>query len=63
MAQRRPNYILIRPLDGDDEGFVAYAIGLDGCVVEGVTEEETLANLKVAIAEWRPVKPAFAHAS
>lgn len=62
MAQRRPSYILIRPLDGDNEGFVAYAIGLDGCVVEGGTEEETLANLKAAIADWRPIEPAFAHA-
>jgi len=49
----KANYILIRPLD-NDEGFLAYAIGLDGCVVEGRTEEETLANIKQAIAAWRP---------
>jgi predicted RNase H-like HicB family nuclease len=49
----KANYILIRPLDNED-GFLAYAIGLDGCVVEGGTEEETLANLKAAIASWRP---------
>jgi predicted RNase H-like HicB family nuclease len=48
----RASYILIRPLDSND-GFLAYAIGLDGCVVEGRTEEETLANIKAAIAEWR----------
>ena len=48
----KPNYILIRPLDNED-GFLAYAIGMDGCVVEGKTEEETLANLKTAIASWR----------
>jgi predicted RNase H-like HicB family nuclease len=49
----KANFILIRPLD-NDEGFLAYAIGLDGCVVEGRTEEETLANIKEAIAGWRP---------
>ncbi len=49
----KANYILIRPLD-NEEGFLAYAIGLDGCVVEGRTEEETLANIKEAIAAWRP---------
>ena len=38
----------------NEEGFLAYAIGLDGCVVEGRTEEETLANIKEAIAAWRP---------
>lgn len=60
---RRPSYILIRPLDGDGQGFVAYAIGLDGCIVEGRTEEETLANIKAAIAEWPPAEPRFARAS
>lgn len=60
---QRPSYILIRPLDGENEGFLAYAIGLDGCVVEGATEEETLANIKAAIAEWRPSEPAYAEAS
>ena len=60
---QRPSYILIRPLDGDDEGFLAYAIGLDGCVVEGSTEEETLANIKAAIAEWRPREQPPAQAS
>ncbi|MEQ1929192.1 MAG: type II toxin-antitoxin system HicB family antitoxin [Parvularculaceae bacterium] len=49
----KANFILIRPLD-NDEGFLAYAIGLDGCVVEGRTEEETLANIKQAISVWRP---------
>ena len=32
--------ILIRPLDGDD-GFLAYAVGVDGPAVEGRTEEES----------------------
>jgi predicted RNase H-like HicB family nuclease len=48
----KASYILIKRLD-NEEGFLAYAIGLDGCVVEGMTEEETLANIKAAIAEWR----------
>jgi predicted RNase H-like HicB family nuclease len=52
----KANFILIRPLD-NDEGFLAYAIGLDGCVVEGRTEEETLANIKEAIAGWRRPEP------
>jgi predicted RNase H-like HicB family nuclease len=51
----KANFILIRPLE-NDEGFLAYAIGLDGCVVEGRTEEETLANIKEAIATWRPAE-------
>ncbi|NWG70886.1 MAG: type II toxin-antitoxin system HicB family antitoxin [Parvularculaceae bacterium] len=54
----KANYILIRPLDNED-GFLAYAIGLDGCVVEGRTEEETLANIKEAIAAWRPAAEEF----
>lgn len=58
----RANYILIRPLDNDD-GFLAYAIGLDGCVVEGRTEEETLANIKAAIAKWSRPAPQLAKAS
>jgi predicted RNase H-like HicB family nuclease len=57
----KASYILIRPLDNDD-GFLAYAIGLDGCVVEGRTEEETLANIKAAIAEWRRPEPMAARA-
>jgi predicted RNase H-like HicB family nuclease len=60
---QRPSYILIRPLEGEGQGFVAYAIGLDGCVVEGGTEEETLANIKAAIAEWRREEPVLAKAS
>ena len=58
----KASYILIRPLDNDD-GYLAYAIGLDGCVVEGRTEEETLANIKAAIAKWRRPEPALAKAS
>ena len=58
----KASYILIRPLE-DETGFLAYAIGLDGCVVEGQTEEETLANIKAAIANWRRAEPEFAKAS
>jgi predicted RNase H-like HicB family nuclease len=58
----KANFILIRPLE-NDEGFLAYAIGLDGCVVEGRTEEETLANIKAAIAQWRPERTVEALAS
>lgn len=45
--------ILIRPLDGM-HGFLAYAIGVEGLIAEGRTEEETLANLKAALACWTP---------
>jgi predicted RNase H-like HicB family nuclease len=55
----KPNFILIRPLD-DEDGFLAYAAGLEGCVVEGRTEEETLANIKAAIAAWRQSQDAVA---
>lgn len=48
----KPNYILMRANDEGD-GFRGFAIGLDGCSAEGRTEEETLANLKTAIAAWR----------
>ena len=45
--------ILIRPLDGMN-GFLAYAIGVEGLIAEGRTEEETLANLKAALSRWSP---------
>ena len=48
-----PRSILIRPLDGMN-GFLAYAIGIDGLIAEGRTEEETLANLKAALEGWTP---------
>ena len=48
-----PRSILIRPLDGMN-GFLAYAIGVDGLIAEGRTEEETLANLKAALERWTP---------
>lgn len=48
-----PHSILIRPLDGMN-GFLAYAIGVDGLIAEGRTEEETLANLKAALERWTP---------
>jgi len=55
----RASYILIRPLDSHD-GFLAYAVGMEGCVVEGRTEEESLANLKAAIEERVEPAPAMA---
>lgn len=56
----KPNYILLRANE-DGEGFRAFAIGLEGCVSEGRTEEESIANLKAAIARWnRSEKPVAA---
>ena len=47
----KPDYILLRANENGD-GFRAFAIGLDGCVSEGRTEEESIANLKAAIDRW-----------
>lgn len=58
--------ILIEPLAPEDGGgFVAVAPDLPGCMSDGATAEEALANVKDAIGEWiaearalaRPVPP------
>jgi antitoxin HicB len=48
------NYrMLIEPLPGDEGGgFFATAPDLPGCMSDGDTAEEALANIKDAIAQW-----------
>lgn len=45
--------ILIEPLSEDDGGgFLATVPDLPGCMSDGETYEEALANVQSAIAEW-----------
>ena len=45
--------VTIRPLDPEDGGgFLAEAPDLPGCMSDGVTETEALANVRDAIASW-----------
>jgi predicted RNase H-like HicB family nuclease len=45
--------IVIDPLsDADGGGFVATVTELPGCMSDGATQEEALANVKDAIAAW-----------
>nr|WP_210382374.1 type II toxin-antitoxin system HicB family antitoxin [Jiella sonneratiae] len=44
---------MIAPLpDADGGGYVAYIPDLQGCMSDGETPEEALANLRDAYAEW-----------
>ena len=58
--------VLIEPLRAEDGGgFFATVPDLPGCMSDGETAEEALANIRAAIAEWileaqelgRPVPP------
>jgi predicted RNase H-like HicB family nuclease len=45
--------VLIRPLDSDDGGgFVALVPDLPGCISDGATVQEALANVQDAITCW-----------
>jgi predicted RNase H-like HicB family nuclease len=45
--------VLIEPLAPEDgEGFVAVVPDLPGCMSDGATAEEALANVKDAISAW-----------
>lgn len=48
------NYpIVVVPLTEENGGgFAAYAPDLYGCMSDGATEEESVANLREAILEW-----------
>ena len=38
--------------EADGGGFAAYAIDLPGCMSDGSTQEEAIANVRDAIAAW-----------
>lgn len=45
--------IVIAPLSEEDGGgYLSYAPDLRGCMSDGETQEEALANLREAMAEW-----------
>ena len=45
--------IVVRPLDAEDGGgFLATVPDLPGCMSDGETEAEALANVRVAIEDW-----------
>jgi antitoxin HicB len=44
---------IVEPLSEEDGGgFVAYAPDLPGCMSDGATQEEAIANLRDAILAW-----------
>jgi antitoxin HicB len=45
--------IQVQPLpDEEGGGFIAFAIDLPGCMSDGDTQEEAIANLRDAIEAW-----------
>jgi predicted RNase H-like HicB family nuclease len=44
--------VLIEPLLPEDGGFLATVPDLPGCMTDGETPEEALANVRGAIDEW-----------
>ena len=45
--------VVVRPLDAEDGGgFLATVPDLPGCMSDGETEAEALANVRAAIEDW-----------
>jgi predicted RNase H-like HicB family nuclease len=42
--------VILEP--GEDSGFIAHVPALRGCRSQGKTREETLANVREAVAAW-----------
>ena len=42
--------VIVQP--GEDSGFIAHVPALRGCWSQGQTRDETLANIREAIAAW-----------
>ncbi|MCY7350765.1 MAG: type II toxin-antitoxin system HicB family antitoxin [Cytophagaceae bacterium] len=49
----KPNYKIILYWSQDDDAFLATVPELPGCMADGKTYQEALANVEVVIAEWR----------
>lgn len=47
-----PRYEIIIYWSEDDQAFIAEAPELSGCVADGISYAEALANIEVVIAEW-----------
>jgi antitoxin HicB len=53
MLAKTPYRIVIEPLpESEGGGFLATAPDLPGCIADGDTEDEALANIRDAIQSW-----------
>ncbi len=48
----KPNYEIILYWSQDDEAFLATVPELPGCMADGATYQEALANVEIVIEEW-----------
>jgi antitoxin HicB len=54
--------IVVEPLsEADGGGFVAFVPDLPGCMSDGETPEEALANIRDAIEEWKAAARDLGH--
>jgi predicted RNase H-like HicB family nuclease len=55
--------VVVEPLsESDGGGFVAFVPDLPGCMSDGETPEEALANIRDAIEEWMAAARDLGHA-